>query len=116
MRRKQFVEYLITRYRGRAGRSLSAKGASDAASRLKRLESILDFDIDEFVIERSTQTQEEILAVIDTKIGELSTINIPAHALIDGRRVVRKYIEFVRWEAQQAQALEWARNSPTARE
>ena len=42
MRRNQFVEFLTTRYRGRAGRSLSAKGASDAASRLKRLESILD--------------------------------------------------------------------------
>ena len=116
MRRKQFVEFLSTRYQGRAGRSLTAKGASDAASRLKRLESILDFDFDEFVVERSTQTREELLAVIDARIRELATINIPKEALIAGRRVVPKYIGFIRWEAQRSQALEWARNSDSSGE
>lgn len=46
MRAAEFKAWLTGRFRGREGSPMSAKAASDAASRCRRVEDTLDIDLD----------------------------------------------------------------------
>ena len=116
MRRESFVEYLHENYRGRnSGTSLSLSGASDVASRLKRLEATFDFDIDKLVGELPTQLLRERLKAIDTKISETPNHNLTTRTLADLRTAACRYLDFLRWEAMVAEASGWADQARAAR-
>lgn len=106
LRREPFIEYLHTTYcGGRSGGGLSLKSASDAASRLKRLESTLGFDIENLVAELPTQSRIELLKAIDTKIGGHADQDFTKKTLVDLKSAACKYLEFLR-ETRLSQAGE----------
>jgi len=54
VRAAEFKAWLTGRFRGRDGSPMSAKAASDAASRCRRVEDTLDIDLDDAVATESS--------------------------------------------------------------
>jgi hypothetical protein len=85
MQRAAFVDYLKTQHRGRGGRTMPAKPASDCASRAKRVEAILGLELDAALL---TEGLRELLMMIDLS-------DAAAHAKRDCAAALTRYAEFV---------------------
>jgi hypothetical protein len=86
-----FRRFLTTSYQGRSGRPLTDKAASDAVSRLRRVERVLGVDLDD---ELDQKGLESLLETVRRRAGDFRFSGNPDYGVQNHRTACRAYADF----------------------